>query len=151
MTSTDLMRRRFPAALFLGTFLTLALAVALTMPLAPSASARETKIPAHVCPYDWRKGEWHVKQLIRCAAERWRVPGGARMALYVAARESHYRPNAYNAYSGASGVFQHLSRYWPGRADAYGFGGWSAFNARANIMVTMRMVRSNGDWSDWSL
>ena len=151
MTSTDVVRRRFPAApLFLATFLTLALTVALAIPLAPTATARESKIPATVCRYDWRKGEWHVKQLIRCAAERWRVPGGARMALYVAGRESHYRPKAYNAYSGASGIFQHLSRYWPGRADTFGFGGWSAFNARANIMVTMRMVRSAGDWSHWS-
>ena len=152
MTSIDLKRRRFPAALlFPATLLTIALTLALSNPLAAAARTRETKIPASVCDYDWRKGEWHVKQLIRCAADRWRVPGGARMALYVASRESHYRPKAYNTYSGASGVFQHLSRYWPGRADAYGFGGWSAFNARANIMVTMRMVRSTGDWSDWNV
>jgi hypothetical protein len=73
------------------------------------------------------------------------------MALYVADRESEFRPKAYNGYSGASGIFQHLSRYWPGRADAFGFGGWSAFNARANIMVTMRMVHRQGDWSDWGV
>ena len=39
------------------------------------------------------------------------------MALYVADRESEFRPKAYNGYSGASGIFQHLRRYWPGRAD----------------------------------
>ena len=44
------------------------------------------------------------------------------------------------------GVFQHLCRYWPTRADDYGFAGWSAFNARANIFVTMRMVRQYGWW-----
>ena len=71
------------------------------------------------------------------------------MALYVAGRESEFRPKAYNGYSGASGIFQHLRRYWPGRADVFGFDGWSAFNARANIMVTMRMVHRKGSWSDW--
>src|ERR671913_250073 len=67
------------------------------------------------------------------------LPGRAPLALHVASRESNFQPRAYNSYSGASGIFQHLRRYWPGRADSYGFGGWSAFNARANIMVTMRM------------
>jgi len=71
------------------------------------------------------------------------------MALYIADRESNFRPRAYNSYSGASGVFQHLRRYWGARADAYGFDGWSAFNARANIMVTMRMVHRLGSWSPW--
>jgi hypothetical protein len=69
--------------------------------------------------------------------------------LYVANRESDFEPRAYNSSTGASGVFQHLRRYWPGRADVFGFGGWSAFNARANIMVTMRMVHRMGDWSHW--
>lgn len=154
MTRTDPMRRRFPAAPFLvptlfALTLVLALALVPVVALANPAGARETKVAEHVCQIDWRKGEWHVKKLIRCAADRWRVPGGASMALYVADRESEFRPNAYNGYSGASGIFQHLGRYWPDRADTFGFGGWSAFNARANIMVTMRMVHRQGDWNDW--
>ncbi|MEX0650458.1 MAG: hypothetical protein WD186_00325 [Actinomycetota bacterium] len=145
MTRTDPTRRRFPAApFFVPTLLALTLALALALvpvlSLANPAGARETKVAEHVCQIDWRDGEWQVRQLIRCAADRWHVPGGMSMALYVADRESEFRPQAYNGYSGASGIFQHLSRYWPGRADTFGFGGWSAFNARANIMVTMRMV-----------
>lgn len=154
MTRTDPTRRRFPAApFFVPTLLALTLALALALvpvlSLANPAGARETKVAEHVCQIDWRDGEWQVRQLIRCAADRWHVPGGMSMALYVADRESEFRPQAYNGYSGASGIFQHLSRYWPGRADTFGFGGWSAFNARANIMVTMRMVHRQGDWSDW--
>jgi hypothetical protein len=145
MTRSALTRRRFPAALFLASLLTLVLA---TGPMT-AAHAREAGAPPHVCRIDWRKGPWHVRQLIRCAEDRWSVPGGASMALHVADRESNFRPTAYNSYSGASGIFQHLRRYWPGRADSFGFGGWSAFNARANIMVTMRMVHRMGSWSHW--
>jgi hypothetical protein len=46
------------------------------------------------------------------------------------------------------GIYQHMKRYWPNRAYAYGFKGWSAFNARANIIVTMRMVHRDG-WGPW--
>ena len=141
------MRRRFPAALLLASLMFL---VPLTS-LSSAAQAREADVARHVCRIDWRKGDWHVKQLIRCAEDRWSVPGGASTALYVAGRESHFEPKAYNSYSGASGIFQHLRRYWPGRADAFGFDGWSAFNARANIMVTMRMVHRLGSWSPWGV
>ena len=147
MTRTELKRRRFPAALLLATLLTVAPAASVVN----MANARETAVGPHICKIDWRKGDWHVKQLIRCAEDRWSVPGGASTALYVAGRESHYEPKAYNSYSGASGIFQHLRRYWPGRADSFGFDGWSAFNARANIMVTMRMVHRLGSWSPWGV
>ena len=73
------------------------------------------------------------------------------MAPYVADRESNVERDAYNAYSRASGVFQHPSRYWPGRAGAYGVRGWSAFNARANIIVTIRLVHRLVSWSPWGL
>ena len=55
---------------------------------------------------------------------------------------------AYNSWSCAKGIYQHLCRYWPSRADAYGFDDWSAYNARANVMVTMRMVKHYG-WGAW--
>lgn len=149
MTRTDPMRRRFPAALFLASLL-------LILALGPAAMqfparAREADVSPRVCRIDWRKGPWQVKKLIRCAENRWSVPGGAPTALYVANRESNFKPKAYNGSSGASGIFQHLRRYWPGRADTFGFRGWSAFNARANIMVTMRMVHRMGSWSHWGI
>ena len=78
-------------------------------------------------------------------------PGRRREALAIANRESHFYPRAYNPWSGALGIYQHLRRYWPGRAAAYGFRGWSGFNARANIIVTMRMVRRLGNWSPWGV
>jgi hypothetical protein len=147
MTLRSKKRRRFPAALLLASLLLITPAVSSM----GAAQARETDVSSNLCKIDWRKGRWHVKQLIRCAEDRWSVPGGAEMALYVANRESHFQPTAYNDASGASGIYQHLRLYWPGRADAYGFGGWSAFNARANIMVTMRMVHRLGSWSHWGV
>jgi hypothetical protein len=143
MTQTMTLRRRILAALILTA--TLVMLQATTADAAPLETGR---VSARVCDYDWRQGPWHVRQLIRCAATRWSVPGGALMALYVADRESNYDPQAYNP-SGAAGIYQHLLSYWPGRATTYGFHGWSAFNARANIIVTMKMVHGSG-WGPWS-
>ncbi len=97
---------------------------------------------------DWRRGPGAVRRLITCAARYYHVPGGPRKALLVALRESDLRPGAFNAGSCAEGIYQHLCRYWPGRASTFGFRRWSAYNARANILVTMRMVRREG-WAPW--
>lgn len=101
-----------------------------------------------ICPIDWRQSTWHVKQLIRCAAEHHGIL--PRKALYIAWRESRYQPGAYNPTGRAAGIYQHLLKYWPDRAADYGFANWSAFNARANIFVTMRMVRRYG-WDPWAI
>jgi len=88
-----------------------------------------------------------VKQLIKCAAHRWDVPGGTRKALAVAACESGFRPDAYNP-AGYAGVFQQAVRYWPMRAAHYGLPGRSPFNARANVIVSIRMAAAVG-WGPW--
>lgn len=113
---------------------------------APATAAEPRTGPTAVCRIDWRRSAWHVRKLIRCAANHYDV--GARKSLEIAYRESRYHPRAFNASSCAKGIFQHLCRYWPDRADAYGFDDRSAFNARVNIMVTMRMVKRFG-WSPW--
>ena len=40
-----------------------------------------------------------------------------------------------------SGVFQHLSNYWPARAAKYGYAGASVFDPTANANVTAAMFR----------
>ena len=109
-------------------------------------SSLQTTKTVKVCPVDWRKGTYYVKKLIRCAAHHYGV--NVDKALYIAARESRFRPKAYNDWSCAKGIYQHLCTYWPVRAKDYGFRDWSAFNARANIMVTIRMVKRHG-WGPW--
>lgn len=99
-----------------------------------------------VCRIDWRDSQLKVKKLIRCAAGYYHV--SVERALYVARRESRFNPRAYNSSSCAKGLYQHLCRYWPGRADAFGFDNWSAYNGRANVFVTMRMVKRYG-WGPW--
>jgi hypothetical protein len=149
MTNAIRLRRAFVATLILTAIIT-------TFPGA-SASAMRTQDhitttqdnKAHIsavsiCPIRWQRGPRYVQRLIGCVARFYRV--GASTALEVAYRESKFHPNAYNSRSCAKGVYQHLCRYWPTRADDYGFAGWSAFNARANIFVTMRMVRQYGWW-----
>ena len=100
--------------------LTAFLSFPVALATAPTATSY-TYVPSKLCPIDWHQGTW---------------------------RESMFDPDAYNAYACARGIFQHLCRYWPGRAYDYGFKGWSAYNARANIIVTMKMVRKHG-WSAW--
>jgi hypothetical protein len=144
MTMTIRRRRAFPATLVLA-------AVLLSVPAAPTQAAIQRDsvgqpVTRRVCPIDWRQSPWHVKQLIRCAATHYGLSPGK--AVYVAWRESRFSPIAYNPSGRAAGIYQHLLRYWPERAQEFGFRNWSVFNARANIIVTMRMVQRFG-WGPW--
>lgn len=144
MTHISTLRRHAVAALLIAAILTVVPA-----PISRAAiPGGRLQVSGKICNIDWQKGTWQVKQLIRCAADYWNVPGGVDTALAIADRESRFRPRAYNP-SGAAGIYQHMLHYWPGRARSYGFPGWSAYNARANIIVTMRMVKQAG-WGPWS-
>lgn len=131
----------------------LAALAALTLPSlapAPAAQARASKeVPKRICDIDWREGTWHVKQLIKCAARHWDSPGTPKKAVQVARCESRLRPDAYNP-NGYAGLFQQATRHWPGRAEHYGVPGRSVFNARANVIVSIRMARDTGSWSPWA-
>lgn len=109
----------------------------------------ERKVDQRICDFDWKASKREVKQLIRCAARHWRSPGGANKALDVARCESGFRTDAYNP-SGYAGVYQQAVRYWPDRADKWGFPHRSAYNGRANIIVSIRMANSADGWHIWS-
>ncbi len=70
--------------------------------------------PGKICAIQWRDGTLQVKRLIRCAARYYGV--NPDTAVMIAHRESLFHPDAYNAWSCAKGIYQHLCRYWPGRA-----------------------------------
>jgi soluble lytic murein transglycosylase-like protein len=146
MTQAIRLRRVIVAALILTATMT-------TFPVAEAhasqvvgGSLRTSSTSTKICPVEWRKGRFYVKKLIRCSAHYYGV--NADKALYIANRESNFKPKAYNGWSCAKGIYQHLCKYWPDRAKDYGFRDWSAFNARANIMVTVRMVKKHG-WGPW--
>lgn len=146
MTQAIRLRRVIIATLILtATMTTFPVTEAHASPVV-GGSLRTASTSTRVCPVDWRKGTFYVKKLVRCAARRYGV--SVSKALYIANRESNYKPRAYNGSSCAKGIYQHLCTYWPGRAKTYGFNDWSAFNARANIMVTIRMVKRHG-WGPW--
>ncbi len=136
------MRRAIVAALAGASLLALA-------PAPPAAADEAQVVPYRVCDYDWREGRWHLIQLIRCAANRWDSPGGPGKAVEVARCESGLRPGAYNP-NGYAGLYQQATRYWPGRADAFGQPNRSVFNGRANIIVSVRMAKSLRSWSAWA-
>jgi hypothetical protein len=126
-------------------------AVIMSFPIATTSGAMVQRdagrtISLKICPIDWRQSAWHVRKLIRCVASHYGV--SERKAIYIAWRESRFRPSAYNPAGDAAGIYQHLLKYWPYRAEDYGFKNWSPFNARANIFVTMRMVMRYG-WDPW--
>ena len=113
-----------------------------------SVGAQAEEIPRHVCDYDWREGTWQLKKLIKCAARRWDSPGVPMKAVEVARCESHLNPEAYNS-GGYAGLYQQATRYWADRADRWGQPDRSVFNARANIIVSIRMARALDSWSAW--
>lgn len=99
--------------------------------------------------------ERRVARLIRCVFAENGIGGQASYAVTIADRESGLAPWAYNSSSGASGLFQHLRSYWPGRARALPSRQFprhpdsSVFNARANAWAAARMVRASG-WGAWT-
>ena len=122
----------------------------LLAPAVISATAAEARtVPLRVCDYEWQRGTWHIKQLIRCAARRWSVPGGAYKAIEVADCESHLDPGARTSSGSYAGLYQQSTHYWPSRSSQFGQGDRSVFNGRANVIVSIRMAHATG-WGDWS-
>lgn len=85
----------------------------------------------------------NIQQIIVDAANRYGVD--PNRALRIAKCESGFNPNAvnygYNENGNPSGLYQHISGYWAGRAAKYGYAGASVFDPAANANVTMAMWR----------
>jgi hypothetical protein len=94
--------------------------------------------------------------------ERWRPLVAAYFpaslvdeALAVIRCESFGDPAEVNPSSGASGLFQHMLRYWPARAAAAGFPGASPLEPEPNIAAAAWLVRVSLEdglpaWYFWS-
>lgn len=124
------------------------LLTALLLPTTAGTASAAKAVPKKVCDHDWTKGTWHIRQLIKCAAERWGSPGTPRKAVTVARCESELKPDAYNP-NGYGGLFQQAIRFWPSRSDRWGQPNRSVYNARANIIVSIQMAAASGSWSAW--
>ncbi|HSJ50951.1 MAG TPA: hypothetical protein VLA90_06660 [Actinomycetota bacterium] len=129
-------------------FVAAALTTALFVAGTPATASAGQTVPKKVCGYDWTRGTWHIRQLIKCAAERWGSPGTPKQAVAIADCESQLEPDAHNP-NGYAGLFQQAVRYWPGRADRWGQPNRSVYNARANVIVSIRMASAAGSWNAW--
>jgi hypothetical protein len=72
-------------------------------------------------------------------------------ALNIIQVESEGDPRAYNSRTSAEGLFQHLSKYWKGRAAAAGFrdadGLYATpYNAEANIAAAWVIAKASDPW-----
>lgn len=81
-----------------------------------------------------------IARPIKPAVEQWRSlvasyfsPAMVDQALSIIQCESLGDPNAYNPYSGASGLFQFIPGTWAVTSVKAGFGGSSVFDPEANI------------------
>jgi len=103
-------------------------------------------------------GDWDFPP----AVERWRslvqayFPSSrVEEALAVLQCESLGDADAYNPYSGASGLFQFLPSTWASSSPKAGFSGASAFDAEANIGTAAWLANryeelGKGFWGPWS-
>jgi hypothetical protein len=78
------------------------------------------------------------------------APGDVARAMVVIGCESGGDPNAKNRYSSASGLFQHLGRFWGERSDLAGYSGSDIFDPLANVAVASWLVYDGGGWSHWA-
>ena len=103
-------------------------------------------------------GSWnHPPQV-----EQWRslvsqfFPSGrVDEALAIIDCESNGDPNALNPYSGASGLFQFLPSTWATTAPNAGYGGYSPFDAEANVASAAWLANRYQElgynyWHAWS-
>jgi hypothetical protein len=132
--------------------LAVALATSLVLTAAPSASAHHAAGP---CDFHRAADETvrqHSRNQIRCAVDRWRVPGGAKTALCIAKRESGLIPWAASKDGLNKGLFQQHVRWWDGNYRAYSRPAWALppriVSGRTNAIVSIRMAHDIG-WGPW--
>lgn len=69
----------------------------------------------------------------RSLVEKYFPPHRVEEALRIIRCESHGNPDAYNTYSGASGLFQFIPSTWASSSPKAGFPGASPFDPEANV------------------
>jgi soluble lytic murein transglycosylase-like protein len=109
-----------------------------TSPTSPPSTSPTTTTPSNTTTTTSGGGgaSWNHPP----AVERWRplvqqfFPSNrVEEALRIIDCESNGDPDAYNPYSGASGLFQFIPSTWASTAPKAGYGGHSAFEPEANV------------------
>ncbi len=76
-------------------------------------------------------------------------PEDVERAVLIVWCESRYDANAVNPSSRASGLFQHIPRFWSERSQKAGWAGADIFDPEANTAVAAWLRYSSGDWKHW--
>jgi hypothetical protein len=132
--------------------LTVVIAAGLLLAAAPVASAHHARGPCDFHRGDDQTIRQHSREQIRCAVARWRVPGGAAVALCIAKRESGLLPWAESGDGLNKGLFQQHVHYWDGNYQGYTRRWWDLprriLSGRTNTIVSIRMASDIG-WGPW--
>lgn len=92
------------------------------------------------------------KPLARSLVETYFPPWAVNDAMKVVGCETGwtFNPWSKNRRSGASGLFQHMPRYWSARSSAAGFGDANIFDPEANVAVAAWLWGQTETWRHWS-
>ena len=105
-------------------------------------------IEAPVNQWGWHVDRW--QPLVEEALEHYGLESELDTFMKVMHCESRGRQNAVNETSGASGLMQHMPRWWDDRAEQAGFAGYSPLNPVANIYTSVWLLQSRGGgWTHW--
>ena len=101
----------------------------------------------------------HPRRTFTGGVEQWRSlvetyfrPGDVDRALRIMQCESGGDPNIMHDFSNpasASGLMQHLGKYWATRSAAAGWAGASIFDPTANVAVAAWLRDQPGGFSHW--
>ena len=95
--------------------------------------------------------------IVELALDAYGIPEEFDTFMRVMHCESRGDPNAHNTFvydnpkDQASGLMQHMPRWWDDRAKNAGFEGYSPFDPVANIFTSAWLLTTRGGgWAHWS-
>jgi soluble lytic murein transglycosylase-like protein len=130
-------------------------------PTTTSTTAVVTSATSTTAPVSTTTVPGTISRPLKPAVEQWRPlvtsyfdPVLVDQALSIIQCESLGDPNAYNPYSGASGLFQFLPGTWAVTSVKAGFGGFSVFDPEANVasaawFTSYYQARGLDPWTPW--
>ncbi|HEX6946405.1 MAG TPA: transglycosylase SLT domain-containing protein [Acidimicrobiia bacterium] len=89
---------------------------------------------------------WLSEVEVRALVSLYFKPADVNRAVRVAWCESRFDPKATDHRSGAVGLFKHLPKYWPERAEQAGFPGASPTDPEASVAAAAWAVYNDGGW-----
>lgn len=99
--------------------------------------------PVDTVPTDGWLSEMQVRALVREYFQEEDV----NRAIRVAWCQSRFNPTSSDPTSGGTGLFHHLTEFWPERAAAAGFSDAAPTDPEANVAAAAYAVYEEGGWS----